>query len=106
MIEVQAEACPADVEKAQSGHRRFTIRRWMLLPLAGILPVIVIIGLSELIARKVYVESSPTSHPCLVLNDPTTGVRGYPVAYRNRRPTSKPAPMSYDPSAVKTCVWS
>jgi hypothetical protein len=78
MIEVQAEACPADVEKAQSGHRRFTIRRWMLLPLAGILPVIVIIGLSELIARKVYVESSPTSHPCLVLNDPTTGVRAIP----------------------------
>jgi hypothetical protein len=78
MIEVQPEVRPAVATKEQTGQRRFTLRQWMLLPLIGILPLIAIAGLSELIARKVYVESPPTSHPCLVLNDPSTGVRAIP----------------------------
>jgi hypothetical protein len=53
-------------------------RDWLVLPLIGVLTLIMIAIPLELVARKLFTESPPESRPCLVMNDPSTGVRGVP----------------------------
>jgi hypothetical protein len=53
-------------------------REWLVLPLIGVLTLIAIAIPLELVARMLFTESPPESRPCLVMNDPSTGVRGVP----------------------------
>lgn len=56
---------------------RLTRRDWILLPGLGLLTIVIVAGSTELIARQVY-YSQGGADDCLVLNDPSTGVRGIP----------------------------
>jgi hypothetical protein len=50
-----------------------------LLPIISLLTVLVIVGSAELIARKMFTVSAPTSiERCMVLDDPSTGIRAVP----------------------------
>jgi hypothetical protein len=51
---------------------------WIVLPVLGILALLAIALPLEIVARKLYNEPGPGSIPCLVMNDPSTGVRGIP----------------------------
>lgn len=51
---------------------------WTVLPLLGFLALLAIAVPLEIVARKLYNEPGPGSIPCLVMNDPSTGVRGIP----------------------------
>jgi hypothetical protein len=52
--------------------------RWLLLPLVGVLSLVAIALPMEIAARYFYREFEQSPRACLVLNDPTTGVRGVP----------------------------
>jgi SGNH hydrolase-like domain, acetyltransferase AlgX len=49
-----------------------------LLPLIGIVTILLIAGSVELAARRMFKVSETSSLKCLVLNDPSTGVRAIP----------------------------
>ena len=53
-------------------------RDWILLPMLGLLTMVVMVGSTELVARRVFSESKTSLKSCLVLNDAATGVRGIP----------------------------
>jgi hypothetical protein len=53
-------------------------RDWLLLPLLGLATIVITVLAVEMIARHLYFESQTTTFPCLVTNDPSTGVRGVP----------------------------
>jgi hypothetical protein len=80
MSKGQAASALLDAEtRAGSNAKQASARRdWILLPLMAILPLIVLVAFTEFIARQTFIESPPTSHPCLVLNDASTGVRAIP----------------------------
>jgi hypothetical protein len=59
-------------------ERNLTRRNWFaLLALSSATACILVFGV-EFVARQMYYESETTTFPCLVVNDPTTGVRGVP----------------------------
>jgi hypothetical protein len=51
---------------------------WIVLPAVGVMALLAIAIPLEMVARKLYNEPGPGSTPCLVMNDPSTGVRGIP----------------------------
>ncbi len=51
---------------------------WFLLPLVSLLTVVFLVLGTRFIANRKFRESTSTTLPCLVLNDPSTGVRGIP----------------------------
>jgi hypothetical protein len=53
-------------------------RDWILLPLISFLTIVLLMGFTEWIARRMF-ESSKTSYmSCMVINDHMTGTRGIP----------------------------
>jgi hypothetical protein len=67
------------IDSAGGNRDRALPRRdWILLPAIGLLTVGFILVSTELIARRMFTESKNTIASCLVLNDPSTGVRGIP----------------------------
>ena len=61
-----------------ASEARLPWRDWLLLPLAGVLTVSALLLALNLTAGHLYKESKSTTLSCLVLNDPTTGVRAIP----------------------------
>jgi hypothetical protein len=53
-------------------------RDWILLPLIGLTTMAILLGSTELIARRMFPELKSTLGNCLIENDPATGVRGVP----------------------------
>jgi len=53
-------------------------RDWILLPMLALLTVVFLAGSTELVARKTFSESTTGIEKCMVVNDPSTGVRGIP----------------------------
>jgi hypothetical protein len=53
-------------------------RDWILLPLISCLTVVLLMGLTEWIARRMFASSKTNYMSCMVLDDPTTGSRGIP----------------------------
>ncbi len=51
---------------------------WIALPMLGVLTILILAVSGEFIARREFAESKTTLNDCLVLNDPTRGVRGIP----------------------------
>ena len=67
-----------------SGHSRDAIeeslprRDWVVLPLIGMLTIVLMMGSTECIARRMFAASKTGYERCMVLGDPTTGARGIP----------------------------
>jgi hypothetical protein len=53
-------------------------RDWVMLPLICLVTILVIAGSVELVARRIFSESTASLATCFVLTDPTTSVRGIP----------------------------
>jgi hypothetical protein len=53
-------------------------RDWIILPLIGVFTIIVILGSTEWIARRMFAASSTGYERCMVVDDPHTGARGIP----------------------------
>ena len=53
-------------------------RDWILLPLISLLTIVLLVLGTRSIAARKFRESTSTTLPCLVLNDPSTGVRAIP----------------------------
>lgn len=53
-------------------------RDWIVLPMLSLLTICLIVGGTELIARRVFSYSDTGLKDCTVLNDPSTGPRGIP----------------------------
>jgi len=53
-------------------------RDWMLLPLLGLSTVVFLTSSMSLIANRMFLEWNPSVFNCMVLNDPSTGERGFP----------------------------
>jgi hypothetical protein len=51
---------------------------WVVLICLGLLTACVVIFLVEFVARQIFYESKTSSLSCMVLNDPSTGVRAIP----------------------------
>src|ERR1700722_10748971 len=51
---------------------------WILLPALSLITIATIVCSLETLARLLYTESNTTTIKCLVVNDPTTGVRAIP----------------------------
>lgn len=53
-------------------------RDWVLLPFIGILTISILAASTELIARFAFPSTAASPLDCLILDDPTTGVRAIP----------------------------
>jgi len=53
-------------------------RDWILLPLLGLLTVVLLVGLMELTARRIFSKTETSGDDCVVFHDPSTGPRGIP----------------------------
>jgi hypothetical protein len=53
-------------------------RDWIVLPMLGLLTVVLMVGSTEFIARRMFAYSSTGLRDCTVFNDPSTGPRGIP----------------------------
>ena len=66
---------------AASGNQietRLPRRDWILLPVLGLLTICLLAASSELIARRVFETGRKGQALCVVIDDPSTGVRGIP----------------------------
>lgn len=52
-------------------------RSWLLLPCVSLVTLVLLVGSAEILARSLFPENGSTM-PCLIVNDPSTGVRGLP----------------------------
>jgi hypothetical protein len=57
---------------------KFPARQAIVLPLIGLLTLVVIGLPTEIVARLLFSETPIGARSCLILNDPSTGVRGVP----------------------------
>ena len=53
-------------------------RDWILLPLLGLLTICLMVVCTEAIGTRIYPRAGAPLLDCLVLNDPSTGIRGIP----------------------------
>jgi hypothetical protein len=61
-----------------NGEDALPRRDWILLPIVCLLTILAITASAELLARRAFPRTNATSLNCLVLNDPSTGVRAIP----------------------------
>ena len=71
----EGETPSSPLDKGEPPVKR---RDWVLMPLFGVLTILLLAGSTELIARAMFGESKTGIDPCMVLDDPLTGVRGVP----------------------------
>lgn len=77
----EARNAKAGVSKLASAQKRSIRKRdWLLLPLLSLATLAIVVTSTEVVARKIYRQSSTSTLSCLVLNDAKTGVRGIPNA--------------------------
>jgi hypothetical protein len=69
---------PTDVKPAPGAEGKMARRDWILLPLLALSTITLISVCTELVARRTFSESATSLESCLVLTDPTSGVRGIP----------------------------
>lgn len=69
---------PSDANTAKSPMAKVARRDWVLLPLLALVTVSLIAISAELFARRFFSESSTSLDSCLVLTEPSTGIRGIP----------------------------
>jgi hypothetical protein len=75
---------------------------WLLLPLLGLLTVCLIAGSTELIARRMFSESLSSLNNCLIMDDPTTGVRAIPHSTcLYKMPESQPIEYKFNNSGYR-----
>lgn len=65
-------------------------RDWILLPLISLLTISLMLGSTELIARRMFGASKTGYERCMVLDDPTTGARGIPNSVCWEKPPEGP----------------
>jgi hypothetical protein len=53
-------------------------RDWIILPLISILTIVLVLGSTEWISRRIFAASKTGYERCMVLDDPKTGARGIP----------------------------
>jgi hypothetical protein len=53
-------------------------RDWILLPTIGLLTICLLLGSTELIARRMLTKSNTGGEDCMVFHDPSNGPRGIP----------------------------
>ncbi len=53
-------------------------RDWILLPMLGLMTIALMLALVALIRHRMFSETQESWKDCMVLNDPSTGVRGIP----------------------------
>jgi hypothetical protein len=68
----------ADPASTNGGAGGVARRDWILMPLIGLLTVAAMGVASEQIVARIFPEEKGSLAPCLISNDPTTGVRGVP----------------------------
>jgi len=79
MSGIQVEAKNTDVSiGVGAGEPALPRRDWIIIPVLGLLTILLMVILTNLIASKMFYVSKSTVHSCLVLNDPSTGVRAIP----------------------------
>jgi hypothetical protein len=59
-------------------EQKLPLRDWFLLPLLSLLTVLLILGSTELIARRAFYRSPANVYDCMVMNDLSTGPRAIP----------------------------
>jgi hypothetical protein len=74
---------------------KLPLRDWLLLPLVGLLTICSLIGVGELLSRRLFSESNTHLSDCLVLNDPTTGVRAVPNSLCREKMPEQSQPIEY-----------
>jgi hypothetical protein len=88
---------PNASDAANAKEARLPRRDWILLPLIGLLTICAIAVFTELISRRIFSESKTTLNSCLILNDPSTGVRGIPNSVcREKFPESQWVEYKFD----------
>ena len=69
-------------EPEGSKEARLTRRDWILLPLLGLLTIFLLLGFTELVARRMFPNPEtakwPTLGRCLIETDLSTGIRAIP----------------------------
>jgi hypothetical protein len=75
--------------------RRLHWRDWILLPGLGLLTIALLIGSSEVIARRMFRESSSRAIDCMVLSDASTGVRAIPNSACSEKLAEDRSPIEY-----------
>jgi len=73
----------ADMRSTEPGDREEPLSRtdWVLLPLIAVSTVIGIACATQWLAGRLFTESSTTTFPCLIVDDPSTGVRAIPRSH-------------------------
>jgi len=62
----------------QLTEAKLPLRDWILLPLLSAFTILTLAAATEAIARRSFGESEKSLNACLILDDPTRGVRGIP----------------------------
>jgi hypothetical protein len=76
--ELDCMISPAVDAPCGAKEEKLSVRDWVLLPLTGLLSLCILAGSAEVIARYRFSASRTSKESCLVLNDPSTGIRGIP----------------------------
>jgi len=70
---------PDAADARREREAKLSRRDWILLPLIGIATIVLLLGGSEVAARRIYVETKPNFMAnCMILNNPATGPHGVP----------------------------
>jgi hypothetical protein len=59
-------------------QRELPRRDWILIPLAGLLTIVFLVGFTEMIARWIFPKTQTSGDDCVVFDDASTGARGIP----------------------------
>jgi hypothetical protein len=89
-------------DRGSTQEAKLPRRDWILLPLLSLLTICLLAGSTELIARRMFSESLSSINDCLIMDDPSTGVRAIPNSVCTYKiPEGQPVDYGFNSSGYR-----